>query len=526
MAALGGLAAFALLSGVPNAKADEVSDLRANNELLQQRLDQIAQVGNNGPSRLFSADERASTAAAMAGSFPRSFLIPGTDSSIRVGGNITWIADYYLESGNANGSPWSTTLGANGTVQGIGVNTANNAKGSGDFGESMRQSKLSVETRTPTPYGEARSYMEFDWAGSTSYAPGGADPAAIADNLVPRLKYAYGTLGGWLAGQANSNFEDPDANSETLDFGGNVGEPGRVRVAQLRYTIPLSWAWGGALSFSAENPEVEVFTPSGICGSDAGVSSGCVSPGTGTLSLTAAQAASIGLPATATTIGSIAGLQPNPAKPVAPALTAALYIPQPWGHIDLSGVLRPDIGLADGAFYSKDFVGGGGHLGFNIKPGWFTPKDSLSFHFTGGTGIGAYLNSSTNVAVETNLAATTTGSTTGAHPASAVASKLVSSAGAEIGYQHWWADNLRSNFSYGVNHQYGLSAAYIGATQAAAANRELQTAHANLIWNPVSFVTIGLEYMWGQRTIVATTTPAGSPSHQMQALIGKFDVAF
>ncbi|HEX3882390.1 MAG TPA: DcaP family trimeric outer membrane transporter, partial [Stellaceae bacterium] len=255
MAALGGLAAFALLSGVPNAKADEVSDLRANNELLQQRLDQIAQVGNNGPSRLFSADERASTAAAMAGSFPRSFLIPGTDSSIRVGGNITWIADYYLESGNANGSPWSTTLGANGTVQGIGVNTANNAKGSGDFGESMRQSKLSVETRTPTPYGEARSYMEFDWAGSTSYAPGGADPAAIADNLVPRLKYAYGTLGGWLAGQANSNFEDPDANSETLDFGGNVGEPGRVRVAQLRYTIPLSWAWGGALSFSAENPE-------------------------------------------------------------------------------------------------------------------------------------------------------------------------------------------------------------------------------------------------------------------------------
>ena len=42
-AAIGRLAAFVLLAGVPNAKADEVSDLRANNELLQQRLDQIAQ---------------------------------------------------------------------------------------------------------------------------------------------------------------------------------------------------------------------------------------------------------------------------------------------------------------------------------------------------------------------------------------------------------------------------------------------------------------------------------------------------
>src|ERR1700691_4234558 len=220
-AAIGGLSAFVMLTGVPNAKADELSDLRANNELLQQRLDQVAQTQNVGPSRLMSPDQQAMTAAATAGSFPRSVLIPGTDTSIRVGGNVTWIADYYLEGGQANGSPWSTTIGANGSVQAIG----------------------------------------------------------ITDNIVPRMKYAYGTLGGWLAGQANSNFEDPDANAEVIDFGGNVGEPGRVRVAQLRYTMPLTWAWGGAVSFSAENPEVEVFTPNGICGSDAGVSSACMSPG-------------------------------------------------------------------------------------------------------------------------------------------------------------------------------------------------------------------------------------------------------
>jgi hypothetical protein len=107
-----------------------------------------------------------------------------------------------------------------------------------------------------------------------------------------------------------------------------------------------------------------------------------------------------------------------------------------------------------------------------------------------------------------------------------VKAKLLNSAGAEIGYQHWWSDNLRSNFSYGVNRQYGFSAAYIGVAQMGAANKELQTAHANLLWNPVSFVTIGIEWMWGQRTIAAVTTPAAVPSNQMQAIIGKFDVAF
>ena len=44
MAALGGFtAAVALLSGLPAAKADELADLRANQELLQQRIDQLAQ---------------------------------------------------------------------------------------------------------------------------------------------------------------------------------------------------------------------------------------------------------------------------------------------------------------------------------------------------------------------------------------------------------------------------------------------------------------------------------------------------
>ena len=44
IAALGGLTAVvALLTGLPSASADELSDAQAKNQLLQQRLDQLAQ---------------------------------------------------------------------------------------------------------------------------------------------------------------------------------------------------------------------------------------------------------------------------------------------------------------------------------------------------------------------------------------------------------------------------------------------------------------------------------------------------
>src|SRR5260221_3728688 len=87
VAALGGLtAAIALLAGPPAAKADELADLRANQELLQQRVDQLAQVAPAAPGGPIGV-----------GSFPRSFLIPGTDTSLRVGGQAVGSVLWYLK---------------------------------------------------------------------------------------------------------------------------------------------------------------------------------------------------------------------------------------------------------------------------------------------------------------------------------------------------------------------------------------------------------------------------------------------
>ncbi len=493
-AAIGGMAAVvALLTGVPSAQADELSDLRANNQLLQQKLDQLAQTNNVGPTRPYSTDEAKSN---VGGSFPRSFLIPGTDTSIRVGGAIREVFDYFLEGGNPNSTPQTTTLGATGQTTAIPLTGPASARGSNIFSQSPRESKLSVETRTPTALGEARTYMEFDWAGSTSYAPG-STPTQVSDNLVPRLRFAYGTLGGWLVGQANSNFSDADANGETIDFGGNVGEPGVVRIPQIRYTMPLAWAYGGALSVSAETPETDAMTPDGLVSSDCGVGCAAVATGPG-----------------------VEAEMPNPTKAGLPDLTAALYIPQPWGHFDISGVLRPDLELSDGAYLSRTFVGYGAHIGFDVKPGWFSPKDDIIFHVVGGNGIGRYLNTTSSFALETNFKATTTSPTS----AAAVLANTTTEFGGEVGYQHWWESNLRSNINFGYFHN-DISSTVIGASAASSANKELETGHLNLLWNPVSFVTVGIEYTYGHREIVAAT-PGEKSSGNLQVIDSKFEVDF
>src|SRR5579864_2109576 len=274
IAALGtSTAALAMLTGLAGARADELSDLRVNQQLLSQRIDQLAAVGQQpGAGAVFSVDTNpAASAPATAGSFPRSILIPGTDTSLKVYGQITEILDYWMSGGNPNASPFNTTIGDNGQVAALPLNNGGPAKArsNGIFMQSPRESKIGFETRTPTPFGEARTVMEFDWAGSNGFVPGGGNPTSVTDNLIPRLRYAYGTLGGFLAGQATSNFSDPDANSETLDFGGNVGEPGIVRVPQVRYTVGVPF--GGSFSVSAETPETDIGTGAGIEGSDAGV---------------------------------------------------------------------------------------------------------------------------------------------------------------------------------------------------------------------------------------------------------------
>jgi hypothetical protein len=67
-----------------------------------------------------------------------------------------------------------------------------------------------------------------------------------------RLRHAYGSYNGVLAGQTWSNYTSFVGSTPTLDFNGIAGNAGyQVRTAQLRYTT-------GPMSFSIEDPKGEL----------------------------------------------------------------------------------------------------------------------------------------------------------------------------------------------------------------------------------------------------------------------------
>src|SRR5262249_1436945 len=163
---------------------------------------------------------------------------------------------------------------------------------------------------------------------------------------------------------------------------------------------------------------------------------------------------------------------------------------------DLSAVMLPGIDMTDGRYFSKTYIGYGGHIGLDIKPGWMGwTKDDIIAHFIIGDGIRTYLNPPDNLSLVTHfrpprLLCPYHGPTS-APGASLIRASTVQQLGGEIGYQHWWLNNLRSNLNGGFSAQNGIKAAFVPA-QVGTFNKQLISAHANVIWNPVSFVDIGL----------------------------------
>jgi hypothetical protein len=461
------------------------------------------------------------------GSFPRSFLIPGTDTSIRVGGFIDLTGLYFLQGAN---TPISGTMSSNagqngnlnsvplsgGFVPGLGnvAQSANHSRGNGVFSWSPQQTRFNVETRTPTAWGEARTFLEWDFSRCNNFSCQTLQQDG-GDSLLPRLRFAYGTLGGFLAGQAISNFADADADTESVEFGGAMGSTGGRRIPQVRYT--LVGPWGSAWSVSAESPTTSMITPAGLLSSDTNIGGLPGGPGGPTIG-----AICNGVPCT----GAGTAATVSPGRPIAPNVTFASYWAQPWGHVDLAAILVP-LDVNDGRFISRQFLGYGGHISGDVKPGWFGwEKDDFLFSFVAGEAIG---NDSAggwalSVPLATNFTVATSCRTpvpgcTGGNAASNVLFKTVFNYSANGGYQHWWAPNLRSTIAAGVAHQ-DMSSQLIGPSQAISANKEQWNAFVNLVWSPVAFITTGIQYMYGKRIVVANL------KGQEQVFAFKWRVAF
>ncbi len=494
--------------------------------------------GAGGGQALTLGYKPAPTAPSLGGSFPRSFLIPGTDTSIRVGGFVDITALDFLQGANS-GNPGTPTsnAGQNGNLPGLPIGEAfipgaanggvvaqslNHSRGNGVFMFSPQQSRLDIETRTPTAWGESRTFFAFDWAGGNGFSALSVQQAG-GDSLIPRLRFAYGTLGGFLGGQALSNFSDADADTESMEFGGAMGSTGGQRIPQVRYT--LAGPYGSAFSVSAEQPITGIIVPAGTISNDqvlSGAANGQSSP---VAPLVPSGSFCNGVPCTGSGITATT-VQANPAQTRAPTLTAASYWSQPWGHVDFAAMMMP-LFVNDGRFVSQEFLGYGGHISGDVHPGWFGwTKDDFLFSGVLGEGTGPYTSGglATAFSLASNFSVTTSCATptptcTGLAAASNILIKPIFGYSMNGGYQHWWTPNLRSTIAAG-NWSQAVPSQLIGPGESNSANKQLWNAFVNLVWNPVAFITTGVEYMYGKRYVV-------SNAHgQEQVLIAKWRVAF
>ena len=86
-----------------------------------------------------------------------------------------------------------------------------------------RETRLFLDMRGPVEGKELRMYVETDFYGSSN---------------VLRLRQAYGSYGGLLAGQTWSTFVDDNNFPNTIDFESPMAFPS-IRQAQLRWTQKL-----------------------------------------------------------------------------------------------------------------------------------------------------------------------------------------------------------------------------------------------------------------------------------------------
>ncbi len=345
----------------------------------------------------------------------------------------------------------STAIGDSFAVTAIPLTgSAANSQG-GDFRMHSRQSRIRFDSRTPTDWGSLRTRIEGDFFG-----PAGNQRVSNSDSF--RVRHAYGQLGPVLAGQTWSTFMDQDTFFDTVDFYGAAGQE-FVRQTQIRYTASVMDSLSA--DFAIENPEQNNAVTAG---------------------------------ANAALTQNVNGIDRMPDYVV-----ALRYRPS-WGAVNVSGVAR-NFNYNSGNNFDDTTWGGGGHAGVTVKT-W--GKDTIGAVVNYGKGLGRYLNGSTEDYYVSNC------SLAGAAPTN-TCNKIntVSALGGWASYTHYWADNLRSNIIGGAQ-QMDIPVAQLGAA-ANGQTDQIVTGHINLIWNPVSKVSIGLEYMMGWRQVAASkNTPNGA----------------
>src|SRR5262245_4672023 len=169
--------------------------------------------------------------------FPGSLPIPGTNSAIKIGGQVRFTS---VHTFNALGTDDRFVTSS------IPIGEERPPGQESRVVYTAIPSRFGFDTRTPFGSKTLRTFVEGDFAGSSR---------------AFRLRHAFVQSNRLLVGQSWSTFSDPEAEPIGVDFEG-LNAISLFRQAQMRYTQPLGN--GLALALAVENPAPDLTGAEGV----------------------------------------------------------------------------------------------------------------------------------------------------------------------------------------------------------------------------------------------------------------------
>ncbi|MEL7538799.1 MAG: DcaP family trimeric outer membrane transporter [Pseudomonadota bacterium] len=220
-------------------------------------------------------------AIVTAGDFDGSINIPGTEASVRLGGFVRAEGNYDFDSLGFQDTVSVRRIPLDGTDD-------------DDTSQSrfhVRNSRMNLDYRRKTKFGELRTFVEWDFFG------GGSE---FINNYEFRLRNAAAGIGNFYFGQWWSHFDDVSTTPEGADFGGPLGVP-VLRNPGVRWSQNVSDNW--RVGLGVENPTGDLDGPDELLASDS-----------------------------------------------VPDVSGFVRYSQPWGHVRLAGLVRRLESLDDEQF--------------------------------------------------------------------------------------------------------------------------------------------------------------------------------
>ncbi|PKO28734.1 MAG: hypothetical protein CVU32_00580 [Betaproteobacteria bacterium HGW-Betaproteobacteria-5] len=425
------------------AQADEVTELKAQMNKLLQKIEALETRQNATAEKQAATEAKIATSSAPTSRTPGTFQIPGTETTVKVGGFIQLEATKDIKNtfGGQTYDVFVPFTAANGGIPYKGTVQANRESGQTQF--EARTSRVNLDINTPTAWGNLRTFVETDFLGT-----GGTK--FQSNSTAFRLRHAYAELGPWLVGQAWTNQGDIAQGLNWFDIIGQpVGIPGMGRFPQIRYTYAINPT--SKVSVSLEQPIQD------YSGSDV-----------------------VTFGATGTTISK------NSVDTV-PDFTARYTLADTWGRQSVGLILRRI--KAEGTNTQSLTAAGSPEIHSSSVTGYLVnyqgqinlfKTDKLLYSLIYEDGAGRYMND-----LQTSAIMTSTGLDT------------VKGWGANVGYQHFWKPDLQTNVSYGKVHYSTSDWTKVSADKFARYN-SADSFHLNLMWSPVKDSLVGIEYVYGK----------------------------